>query len=112
MFLLIAFYLFLIFYKRINADIEQVLHDGDDTKRGGKRSIFYELRDSPTLPSLEKSSLRLEHEGTLLVMAGIERNLYPPKSLNLSDMYARNGINGKIYGYYSFPSDFESRNDG
>ena len=33
--------------------------------------IFYELRDNPTLPTSEKSLLRLEHEGTLLVMAGM-----------------------------------------
>lgn len=62
-------------FKRIREDIEQVLHDRDDAKRGGKRSIFYELRDNPTLLSTEKSALRLEHEGTLLVMAGIERSL-------------------------------------
>lgn len=69
-----SFYHHLTFYKKISEDIERVLHDRDDAKRGGKRSIFYELRDNPTLPPSEKSSLRLEHEGTLLVMAGIKRN--------------------------------------
>ena len=54
-----------------------MLQDGDDVKRGGKRSIFFELRDNPTLPSSGKSSLRLEHEGMLLVMAGIMHNLIP-----------------------------------
>lgn len=57
--------------QRISEDIEQVLHDSSDVKRGKKRSIFYELRDNPNLPPSEKSSLRLEHEGTLLVMAGM-----------------------------------------
>ncbi|KAK3174712.1 hypothetical protein OEA41_001958 [Lepraria neglecta] len=60
------------FSARISEDIEQVLHDSNDVKRGEKRSIFYELRDNPNLPPSEKSSLRLEHEGTLLVMAGTE----------------------------------------
>ena len=51
-----------------------MLEDKDNTKKGGKRSIFYELRDNPTLPRSEKSALRLEQEATLLVMAGM---LYP-----------------------------------
>lgn len=37
-----------------------------------KRSIFYEIRDNPALPPSEKGLTRLEHEGTLLVMAGTE----------------------------------------
>ena len=77
MFPVILIYHFLTLFKKISEDIEQVLHDRDDAYRGGERSIFYELRDSPRLPSVEKSSLRLEHEGTLLVMAGIERRLVP-----------------------------------
>ena len=63
--------------KRIREDIEQVLHDSNDVKRGDERSIFYELRDNQTLPPSEKSSLRLEHEGILLVMAGMGRNKTP-----------------------------------
>ena len=74
---LLLSYHHLTFFKKISEDIEQILYDLDDAKRGGKRSIFYELRDSPTLPSTEKSSLRLEHEGTLLVMAGTERSVTP-----------------------------------
>ena len=41
----------LTFYKKTSEEIEQVLHDRGDAKRGGRRSIFYELRDSPTLPA-------------------------------------------------------------
>ena len=74
---LLLSYHHLTFFKKISEEIQQVLSDRDGAKGGGKRSIFYELRDSPTLPSTEKSSLRLEHEGTLLVMAGIERSLTP-----------------------------------
>lgn len=74
---LLLSYLHLMFLKKIGEEIEQVLSVGDGAKRGGKRSIFYELRDSPTLPLTEKSPLRLEHEGTLLVMAGTERKLNP-----------------------------------
>ena len=48
-----------------------MLDDKDNIKKGDKRSIFYELRDSPTLPPPEKSLLRLEHEGTLVVIAGM-----------------------------------------
>jgi hypothetical protein len=45
---------------------------GDDKSKSTpkKRSIFYELRDHPSLPPSEKSVKRLEHEATLLVMAG------------------------------------------
>lgn len=89
-----------------------MLHGGDEAKKHGKRSIFTELRDNPTLPSSEKSSLRLEHEGTLLVMAGIERSLITRGFLILTDVCARNRVDGQIHGYYSFPSNIESRNDG
>ncbi|KAL9121742.1 MAG: hypothetical protein Q9187_001696 [Circinaria calcarea] len=54
---------------KIRADIQQVLDDKDNVKKGEKRSIFYELRDSPTLPAPEKSLTRLEQEGVLLIMA-------------------------------------------
>jgi hypothetical protein len=56
--------------KRISQDIERVLQDSSGERE--ERSIFYDLRDNPNLPPSEKSPLRLEHEGTLLVMAGIE----------------------------------------
>lgn len=35
-----------------------------------KRSVFYTLLESPALPPAEKTMLRLEQEGTLLVLAG------------------------------------------
>ena len=47
-----------------------MLDDKENIRKGEKRSIFYELRDNPKLPPSEKSLLRLEQEGTLLVMAG------------------------------------------
>ena len=56
--------------KRISQDIERVLQDSSGMKESEERSIFYDLRDNPNLPPSEKSPLRLEHEGTLLVMAG------------------------------------------
>ena len=55
-----------------------------------QRSIFYELRDNPALPASEKSTSRLQQEGTLLVMAGIfnflvyaEPFIFPPVIPNL-----------------------------
>jgi cytochrome P450 len=38
----------------------------------GQQSVFYELKDNPSLPESEKSAQRLEDEATLLVMAGTE----------------------------------------
>ncbi|KAL9036155.1 MAG: hypothetical protein Q9214_006261 [Letrouitia sp. 1 TL-2023] len=64
------------FSTNIRQLISQVLNDTEDASRRNKQSVFYELRDSPTLPVSEKSLLRLEHEGTLLVMAGINRYLH------------------------------------
>ena len=58
------------FSKKIRGEIQQVL-DGK-TEAYEKRSIFCELRDNPELPQFEKSLLRLEQEGTLLVLAGTE----------------------------------------
>ncbi|MCJ1267522.1 hypothetical protein MMC22_007407 [Lobaria immixta] len=60
------------FSTRIRTEIQQVLDDRSTDSKGKERSIFYELRDNPSLPPSEKSLLRLEHEGTLLVMAGTE----------------------------------------
>ncbi|QSZ32104.1 hypothetical protein DSL72_001673 [Monilinia vaccinii-corymbosi] len=56
----------------IREEVDQVLRDTDNILKGEKRSIFYELRDNPSLPPAEKSALRLEHEATLIVMAGTE----------------------------------------
>lgn len=60
------------FSKNIRREIQQVLDDQDSGSTYRKHSIFYELRDNPTLPPSEKSLSRLEQEGTLLVMAGTE----------------------------------------
>ncbi|KAA6408542.1 MAG: cytochrome P450 [Lasallia pustulata] len=60
------------FSDNIRSEIQQALSDKDRVNDGEKRSIFYELRDNPTLPQSEKELSRLEQEGTLLVMAGTE----------------------------------------
>jgi cytochrome P450 len=44
-----------------------------------KESVYYSVLDNPILPAPEKSLLRLEQEGALLVLAGTES---PAKSLN------------------------------
>jgi hypothetical protein len=46
----------------------------------GKQSVYDSVLDSTVLPPAEKSLLRLEQEGTLLVLAGTES---PAKSLNI-----------------------------
>lgn len=46
----------------------------------GKESVYDGVLDSPVLPPPEKSLLRLEQEGSLLVLAGTES---PAKSLNV-----------------------------
>ena len=43
------------------------------------KSVYYTVLDSPNLPAPEKTLLRLEQEGALLVLAGTES---PAKSLN------------------------------
>ena len=58
------------FSKKIRGEIQQVLDGKTDAYK--KRSIFCELRDNPALPQFEKSLLRLEQEGTLLILAGTE----------------------------------------
>lgn len=46
----------------------------------GQESVYDSVLDNPMLPLSEKSLLRLEQEGTLLVLAGTES---PAKSLNI-----------------------------
>ncbi|KAL9620731.1 MAG: hypothetical protein Q9160_004744 [Pyrenula sp. 1 TL-2023] len=61
----------LAFVKKTRKEIFRVLKEhGKDANKG--RSIFYDLRDNPSLPDTEKSTKRLEDEATLLVMAGTE----------------------------------------
>jgi len=53
------------------------------TSRGnvlGKQSVYDSVVDSPILPPAEKTLLRLEQEGALLVLAGTES---PAKTLNI-----------------------------
>lgn len=46
----------------------------------GKQSVYSSVLDDPNLPPAEKELLRLEQEGSLLVLAGTES---PAKSLNI-----------------------------
>ena len=71
------------FKARARKDIEGVLEDRMDEKKG-RRSVFYELRDSPILPPEEKTVDRLQDEATLLVMAGTEST---SKSLGYASFY-------------------------
>ncbi|KAK5130696.1 hypothetical protein LTR08_001726 [Meristemomyces frigidus] len=64
-------------------NIEAILADKTNDNKGG-HSIFYELRDSPILPPLEKTASRLQDEATLLVMAGTESTA---KSLAIATFY-------------------------
>lgn len=73
--------------QRIRTEIEEVLKDKDNENIGAHRSIFHELRDSATLPPQEKNLLRLEHEATLLVMAGTES---PAKSIAIAHFHLLN----------------------
>lgn len=49
-------------------------------KSTSKESVFHSVLDNPVLPAPEKTLLRLEQEGALLVLAGTES---PAKSLNM-----------------------------
>ncbi|KAK4632289.1 Cytochrome P450 monooxygenase TRI4 [Fulvia fulva] len=64
-------------------DIEAVLADTHNDRKG-RHSVFYELRDSETLPPEEKTLPRLQDEATILVMAGTESTA---KSLGYGSFY-------------------------
>ncbi|KAI9678375.1 MAG: hypothetical protein M1822_008021 [Bathelium mastoideum] len=57
---------------KIRQEVKDILDRKDDHAERNLHSIFYELRDSPTLPETEKTVQRLEDEATLLTMAGTE----------------------------------------
>ena len=59
------------FRAKVGKDIEAIMTDTKNDHKN-RNSIFYELRDSPTLPPEEKTIKRLQDEATLLVMAGTE----------------------------------------
>ncbi|CAK3804113.1 cytochrome P450 [Lecanosticta acicola] len=59
------------FKAQAGRDIDEVLRDVGDEKRG-RNSVFYHLRDSESLPEEEKTRERLQDEATLMVMAGTE----------------------------------------
>ncbi|TKA81734.1 hypothetical protein B0A55_01115 [Friedmanniomyces simplex] len=73
----------LAFRARARQDIEAVLADKANDRKGSGRSLFYELRDS-SLPPHEKTVSRLQDEATLLVMAGTES---PAKTLTIASFY-------------------------
>ncbi|KAF4624479.1 hypothetical protein G7Y89_g13693 [Cudoniella acicularis] len=57
---------------KIRQEVQQILDSKDKQGSVNPHSIFYELRDSPTLPASEKTAQRLEDEAMLLIMAGTE----------------------------------------
>lgn len=69
------------FRASIGKDIEAII-----AEKGEKpdHSVFYELRDNPTLPPEEKTIDRLQDEATLLIMAGTESTA---KSLTIAAFY-------------------------
>ncbi|KAF4629085.1 hypothetical protein G7Y89_g9065 [Cudoniella acicularis] len=70
--------------EEVSRDVQTVLNDPENLKKGKQRSIFYELRDNQNLPPSEKSLNRLKSEGVLLIMAGTEST---SKSLTITHFY-------------------------
>ncbi|KAH6681450.1 cytochrome P450 [Halenospora varia] len=70
--------------QEVSQDVQNVLNDVENLKKGRQRSIFYELRDNQDLPPSERSLSRLKSEGVLLVMAGTES---ASKSLAITHFY-------------------------
>lgn len=73
--------------------------------------MFYDLKDSPTLPPHEKTLSRLEDEATLLVMAGTESTA---KSISIAHFYllSKPNVLAKLRRELSsFPSRPPSLND-
>lgn len=57
--------------QKIRQEVQQVLDSKNIEGSTNPHSIFYELRDSPSLPDTEKTVQRLEDEAILLIMAGL-----------------------------------------
>ena len=70
------------FRAKVGKQIQAVFDEKADDKPA--HSIFYDLRDSQTLPPEEKTVPRLQDEATLLIMAGTES---PAKSLSIATFY-------------------------
>ena len=70
------------FRANIGKQIQAVFDEKSDTKPD--HSIFYDLRDSETLPPEEKTVPRLQDEATLLIIAGTES---PAMSLTIATFY-------------------------
>lgn len=74
---------------RVRGNVDDVLRDEKTRKEDIEnstqhRSIFYTLRDEPTLPDSEKAPLRLQREGWFLVVAGSES---PARSLTITHFH-------------------------
>ena len=70
------------FRAKIGRDIEAIFSEKGEAKPD--HSIFYDLRDSTTLPPEEKTVQRLQDEATLLIMAGTESTA---KSMTIAAFY-------------------------
>ncbi len=72
--------------QKVRAQVAQVLSDPSNTQEkantDSRKTIFYELRDTPLLPPSEKTLDRLMHEGLLLVAAGMPPYHTQPTPLN------------------------------
>jgi cytochrome P450 len=71
------------FRAKVGQDIAAILADPQDKEKQA-HSVFYELRDSPSLPPKEKTLSRLQDEAMLLVMAGTDS---PAKSMSIAAYY-------------------------
>ncbi|POS78532.1 cytochrome P450 [Diaporthe helianthi] len=70
-------------FDRVRAELVTIIKakaSGAGSDSSGAKSVYYNVLDNPILPAPEKSLLRLEQEGALLVLAGTES---PAKSLNM-----------------------------
>ncbi|KAK3671058.1 hypothetical protein LTR78_009019 [Recurvomyces mirabilis] len=74
----------MLFRSNVRKLIEYVLADTKNDGKSGRRSVFYELRDSAILPQHEKTVDRLQDEATLFVLAGTES---PAKTLLIASFY-------------------------
>lgn len=74
--------------QRVRAELIGIMKSKSSTEKdsskssqsAGKESVYSSVLDSPILPPAEKTLLRLEQEGALLVLAGTES---PAKTLNI-----------------------------
>ncbi|MCJ1479035.1 hypothetical protein MMC13_007719 [Lambiella insularis] len=70
------------FSTRIRSEIQQIFKD--PTSNPSRHSIFHTLHEDSSLSTSEKSLVRLQHEATLLVMAGTAS---PAQSLSIAHFH-------------------------